>query len=137
MAKSIAEKLLLKAGASLWVSDPGRRDLLGLLPPGVTDAPRPTAASVAVLVVESGADARRLLKTHGKALPGVPLVWVLYPKGGRADINRDTLWPIVAEHGMRPNGQVAIDETWSALRFRAPKPGEPPFDPGRRPTAGG
>jgi hypothetical protein len=91
---------------------------------------------VAVLVVESAAEARRLLKAHARALPDVPLVWVLYPKGGRADINRDTLWPIVAEHGMRPNGQVAVDETWSALRFRAAKPGEPPFDPGQRRSTG-
>jgi len=57
--------------------------------------------------------------------------WVAYPKGGRADINRDTLWPILAEHAFRPIGQVALDETWSALRFRPIKPGEAPFTGGR------
>ena len=30
--------------------------------------------------------------------PGLAYVWIAYPKGGRADINRDSLWPIVAEH---------------------------------------
>jgi hypothetical protein len=55
--------------------------------------------------------------------------WVAYPKANKADINRDTLWPILAERGMRPISQVAVDETWSALRFRDLKPGEE-FKPG-------
>jgi hypothetical protein len=32
---------------------------------------------------------------------------------------------------MRPVSQVAVDEVWSALRFRLLKPGEPPFTGGR------
>ena len=59
------------------------------------------------------------------AAPGV--LWILYPKGGRADINRDSLWPLVAVHGLRPITQIAVDETWSALRFRPLAEGEPPF----------
>ena len=35
--------------------------------------------------------------------------------------------PIVADFDMRPNGQVAIDHRWSALRFRPNKPGEGRF----------
>ena len=58
------------------------------------------------------------------------MLWVAYPKGGRADINRDTLWPILAEHGLRPIGQAAIDDVWSALRFRPLKEGESPFTGG-------
>jgi hypothetical protein len=49
----------------------------------------------------------------------------------RADLNRDTLWPVLGEYGMRPVSQVAVDEVWSALRFRPLKPGEPPFTGGR------
>jgi hypothetical protein len=56
---------------------------------------------------------------------------VAYPKGGRADINRDSLWPILAEDGFRPVSQVALDDTWSALRFRPLKAGEAPFTGGR------
>ena len=59
-------------------------------------------------------------------------LWIAYPKGGRADINRDSLYPIVAEAtGMRPVTQVSLDDTWSALRFRPMKPGEGPFAPRR------
>jgi hypothetical protein len=60
----------------------------------------------------------------------VPAFWIAYPKGGRADINRDSLWPRLAAHGLRPITQVAIDETWSGLRFRPLRPDEPPFTGG-------
>jgi hypothetical protein len=43
-----------------------------------------------------------------------------------ADLTRDTLWPVLGEYGMRPVSQVAVDEVWSALRFRPLKVGEPP-----------
>lgn len=49
------------------------------------------------------------------------VLWLAYPKGGgkaKVDVNRDTLWPVVQAHGWRPVRQVALDETWSALRFR-------------------
>jgi hypothetical protein len=57
--------------------------------------------------------------------------WVAYPKANRADINRDTLLPILGEFGMRPITQVAVDGVWSALRFRPLEEGEPPFTGGR------
>ncbi len=55
-----------------------------------------------------------------------------YPKGNRTDINRDTLWPILGEHDMRPVTQVAIDDIWSAMQFRANREGEAPFTGGRQ-----
>jgi len=36
-----------------------------------------------------------------------------------------------AEFGMRPISQVAIDDVWSALRFRVLRTGEAPFTGGR------
>ncbi len=130
MAKTTAEKLLLKPGTALWCSDAARLALLGGLPEGVAVASRIASATAAIVFVESEAAARAAVKRHAKALLATPLVWFLYPKGGRADINRDSLWPIVAEHGMRPITQVAVDETWSALRFRPLREDESPFQPG-------
>ncbi|MEV4090069.1 hypothetical protein AB0J43_58360, partial [Nonomuraea fuscirosea] len=77
------------------------------------------------------AAARRLPGEQRAHLAEPAVVWVAYPKGNRSDVNRDTLWPIVAEFGLRPNGQVAVDEVWSALRFRPLKEGEAPFTGGR------
>ena len=48
------------------------------------------------------------------------LAWIAYPKAGKlgTDLNRDILASLLTERGVQPVRQVAIDETWSALRFR-------------------
>ncbi|MDZ7635960.1 MAG: hypothetical protein U5L72_16605 [Bacteroidales bacterium] len=49
-------------------------------------------------------------------------LWMAYPKGTSrkytSDINRDHGWNTVEETGFRRVAQVAIDNDWSALRFR-------------------
>ena len=49
-------------------------------------------------------------------------LWMAYPKGTSrkyiTDINRDHGWESVEESGFRRVSQVAIDDDWSALRFR-------------------
>ncbi|TDC51858.1 hypothetical protein E1212_10640 [Jiangella ureilytica] len=128
--RTVAEKLLVKPGTSVWVSHPDRRGLLDPLPADVRSVDGPAGAAVAVVFADGAASVRTVLEQHRDTVTAPPVIWIAYPKGGRADINRDTLWPIVAEFGLRPNGQVAIDDVWSALRFRATKPGEPPFTGG-------
>jgi hypothetical protein len=48
------------------------------------------------------------------------LAWIAYPKAGKlgTDLNRDILAALLTARGVQPVRQVAIDETWSALRFR-------------------
>ena len=49
------------------------------------------------------------------------LFWICYPKGGgkiKSDIKRNIVWGIAVHVGMQCVSQVAIDETWSALRCR-------------------
>jgi hypothetical protein len=48
------------------------------------------------------------------------LAWIAYPKAGQlgTDLNRDILAGELSGQGVQPVRQVAIDETWSALRFR-------------------
>jgi hypothetical protein len=49
------------------------------------------------------------------------VLWACFPKksaGLRTDLDRDHGWELLAGAGLRPVTQVAIDETWSALRFR-------------------
>ncbi|HET9723688.1 MAG TPA: hypothetical protein VFR44_07580 [Actinomycetota bacterium] len=130
-AKTVAEKLLIKPNTTVWVSDRARGELLAPLPEGTRIVSSPGKASTAVVFVEDAASLRKILGTDGDQLSGAEALWIAYPKGNRADINRDTLWPIVAEHGMRPIGQVAVDDVWSALRFRPLREGEAPFTGGR------
>lgn len=53
---------------------------------------------------------------------GDPVVWFAYPKGSSkrytCEFNRDTGWASLGAAGFEPVRQVAIDEDWSALRFR-------------------
>jgi hypothetical protein len=46
------------------------------------------------------------------------LCWVAYPKGGQlgTDLNRDRLRAAV--DGIEPVRQIAVDDVWSALRFK-------------------
>jgi hypothetical protein len=127
--KTVAEKLLIKPGASLWVSDGSRLDLVGALPDGARPVKGLDSADTAVIFADDSGSLRAILSAEGEALGRPSALWVAYPKGNRADINRDTLWPILGEHALRPITQVSIDDVWSALRFRPLQEGEAPFSP--------
>jgi hypothetical protein len=130
MTKTIAEKLQIKPNTTVWVSDPARIALLTPMPEGVRETDSIATASTAVLFAEDAASARRLIEENAADVGNPGVFWVAYPKGNATDINRDSLWPIVADFDMRPNGQVAIDDTWSAMRFRPNRPGEGRFTGG-------
>lgn len=57
-----------------------------------------------------------------KACVGDSVLWMVYPKGTskkyKCEFNRDSGWPALGEAGFEPVRMVAIDEDWSALRFR-------------------
>lgn len=55
-------------------------------------------------------------------MEGDALLWFAYPKGTskryKCEFNRDTGWAVPGKLGFEPVRMVAIDEDWSALRFR-------------------
>ncbi|MFN0204595.1 MAG: hypothetical protein ACKVTZ_23975 [Bacteroidia bacterium] len=55
-------------------------------------------------------------------LQGDAILWFCYPKGSskkyKCDFNRDTGWESVGKCSLEGVRMVAIDEDWSALRFR-------------------
>lgn len=50
------------------------------------------------------------------------LFWFAYPKGSskkyKCEFNRDSGWNMLGKHNYEPVRMIAIDEDWSALRFR-------------------
>jgi hypothetical protein len=62
------------------------------------------------------------IKEANSKLKGDAVLWFCYPKGSskkyKCDFNRDTGWDAVAQYDFEPVRMVAIDEDWSALRFR-------------------
>ena len=94
----------------------------GEVPP--VAAGNPTAEPVAAdAVVAFARNRAELDSVAGPAIEAAgldKLAWIAYPKGGQlgTDLNRDILAALVTARGAQPVRQVAIDGTWSALRFR-------------------
>lgn len=126
--KSTAEKLQIKPDTKLWMSPPGHAELVGELPSGVDTVDLPQDADAAIIFADDAESLRSQLADIAGDLATPSVLWVAYPKGNRTDINRDSLWPILREHGLRPISQISLGDVWSALRFRPLKPGEK-FEP--------
>ena len=63
-AKSVAQKLLIRPGSSVWMSHPDRSDLLGEMPEAVTSASSLAAADVAVVLVDDEAGLRAFAEVN-------------------------------------------------------------------------
>ena len=72
--------------------------------------------------VKSKTEIDNLFPTIDYKLKGDGIVWFAYPKGTskkyKVEINRDHGWETIKEKGFETVRAVAIDENWSALRFR-------------------
>ncbi|MFD4651743.1 hypothetical protein [Streptomyces sp. NPDC058441] len=129
--KTVAQKLLIKPGTTVWATPEEHLPLIGALPVDVDVADVLSTATTGLMFATDESALHRLLDEHRDGLSGPVNFWVVYPKGNKADINWDSLRRILAEYGMRPIAQIAVDETWSALRFRMLREGEV-FDAGAR-----
>lgn len=65
---------------------------------------------------------REALDPLWNRLEGDCLLWIAYPKKTsrkyKADLDRDHGWDSLGAHGYEPVRQVALDEDFSAVRFR-------------------
>ena len=95
---------------------------------------RPVGVDLDDVVSGAGADgvllfAKTLADVHAKAASVIEaakhdhLAWIAYPKAGLlgTDLSRDVLARRLARRGIGPVRMVAIDDVWSAMRFRAAK----------------
>jgi hypothetical protein len=114
----VAARLQLKADQALFVADRPADVSLELADSSILEQPS-NADTLVFFCVDRGAVERRREQVTGAARRDL-LVWVAYPKAGRlgTDLSRDSLAALFKDDGVRPGRQIAIDETWSALRFR-------------------
>ena len=79
-------------------------------------------SSFAMAFVITQAELDAASKKLAAACAGDAVLWMVYPKGTsrkyRCEFNRDSGWPVLGAAGFEPVRMVAIDEDWSALRFR-------------------
>jgi hypothetical protein len=76
---------------------------------------------VTLLFARDHAELERLAPSAITATRSGGVLWVAWPKGGakaKGAITRDTLWPVMAALGWGPVSNVALDDSWSALRLR-------------------
>ncbi|MDR2516126.1 MAG: hypothetical protein LBC88_01950 [Spirochaetaceae bacterium] len=87
--------------------------------------------------VRSREDFKAYVPAVSALLAGGGLFWISYPKGSaktRPDINRDSLWDLVIPQGFHPVAQIALDETWSAVRLKPNEKGAAYVRPVRAPV---
>src|SRR5690348_2999573 len=117
------KKLGLKPG--MWAvvlgSPSGYLNSLAPLPDRVEISQTPGPHEFVQLFATTQSDIRKSVKELlQSAAPGA-LVWITYPKktsGVDSDLSREAVWSAMEGTGWRPVSQIAIDEVWSALRFR-------------------
>jgi hypothetical protein len=80
----------------------------------------PVQFALAFVITQAELDTASTQLTQ--AAVGDAILWLAYPKGTskkyKCEFNRDGGWAVLGAAGFEPVRQVAIDEDWSALRFR-------------------
>jgi len=80
------------------------------------------AIHFALVFATKQAEVDALSKLLASKTEGDALLWFAYPKGTskryKCEFNRDTGWKAMRSAGFDTVRQVALDEDWSALRFR-------------------
>ena len=123
---SVFEKLNLKQHREILVVNAPTSfepELLAL--EGVTvlrDPKKAKAVHFALAFATTQAEVDRLSGVLAAKAEGDAVLWFAYPKGTsrryRCEFNRDTGWQAMLGAGFDTVRIVAIDEDWSALRFR-------------------
>lgn len=82
----------------------------------------PKSVKFALAFAMTQAQLDRSSRTLAAAAEGDAVLWFVYPKGTskryRCEFNRDSGWGVIRKAGFESVRMVAVDEDWSALRFR-------------------
>ncbi len=115
--KNQREMLVLAAPPSF---EPQLRTLSGVSI--LRDARKAESIEFAIAFVTRRAEVDAAVKSIVPKTDGDVVLWFAYPKGTSkrvaSEINRDTGWEPLQSAGFETVRLVAIDEDWSALRFR-------------------
>ena len=120
----LAKKLLVKPGQTWLVLDPPEDYLAALepLPDGVKLVFEVKAPIDGIqLFVQNSAELAASLLQVTPVLKPETVLWFIYPKknaGIPTDLEMMGSWDAPAKHGLRPVASAAINNVWTALRFR-------------------
>ena len=120
---ALPKKLLIKPGYRVLLlnAPAGYQDLLGPLAGVEVSETAGGTFDLVQVFARMQSDVERLAPSAIAATKPGGIVWWTYPKKtGKidSDLTRDHGWQALAGRGYQPVTQIAIDDTWSALRFR-------------------
>jgi hypothetical protein len=121
---ALSEKLQVKTGCRIAVlgAPPGYLDLLAPLPEGVRVADALSGQyDIVHAFFEKLDDLLAAVDSLKAALVDGGILWISYPKltaKRGSDLNRDLIWKALGERGLKAVSQIAVDDVWSAMRFK-------------------
>ncbi len=124
MPRKLISKLQIKPAMRIMLlnSPPGYEAALGRLPEGVVVVSRPRGqVDLVQLFCRSMRELKDGLPRATQHLKHDGVFWISWPKQSArtpTDLSRDILWRVMLNAHFKPVASVAIDQTWSALRFR-------------------
>ena len=122
---ALARKLKIKQGKGILVVNPpsGYLDQLKPLPEGVELVMEPEGHfDLVQLFVQDSAASGGLLPSILQSLKEDSIFWVSFPKRSskiQTDLSRNRGWDALHKAGYKGVALISIDDTWSAMRFRA------------------
>lgn len=120
--KPLVEKLGITEGKTVGILNmPNYYELeLGDLPPDVEVHRSDLPADIFLIFADRADEAERGFQRAVTYLPADGAIWFLWPKsssGVDTDLTEQTLRDLFLPTGMVDNKVVAVDDTWSGLRF--------------------
>ena len=118
--KTVAQKLLIKPEYDVLIanSPPDYKAKLGI-PRAATSAGRGRTFDLIQLFVSTKKELEQCLTNMIPLLKPNGILWLTYPKGGKTNINRDSIREYVSTVGFQTVALVAVDARWSALRLKS------------------
>ena len=134
-ATPLPRKLGIEQGKTVGILNmPNYYDLdLGELPPDVEVHRTELPADIFIIFADRADEAERGFQRAITYLPADGAIWVLWPKkssGVETDLTEQTLRDLFLPTGMVDNKVIAVDDTWSGLRFVVRRENREAWPPG-------
>lgn len=88
----------------------------------IRDPEKAKTVEFVIAFATTQAELDKLSKSLTGKAKGDAILWIAYPKKSsknyKCEFNRDSGWTVLGTAGFEPVRMVAIDDDWSALRFR-------------------
>jgi hypothetical protein len=122
-AKPLVQKLFIRENYTvLLLNAPGGyAESLADLPSGAQVVTKATKqVDVIQIFAATKEEMTKLFRRAKPLLKPDGLLWATYPKGGQmnTDLKREVIWECGETVGMSCVAQIAVDDVWSAMRFK-------------------